>query len=277
MIFNRIAREPLLHFFVVGAALFALFNALNPDALRSEQEIIVDQARVSSLSAQFDLLWQRPPTDSELQSLIDGWVREEILYREGISMGLEREDQVIRRRVAQKMMFFADGVTASEPGDEELQAWLARHPERYRLPAVYTLQQVYFDEQRPADELQRAVAEALRQLRGGAQNRADVGDPILLPATLDDASETEIGRLFGVEFANALAPLAVGEWTGPIRSAYGLHLVRIDAHDPGRAAVLDDVRAAVLRDFLNDQSNQLNEAFFQALKSRYTVRVDNAS
>lgn len=277
MILNRLAREPLLHFFVVGAALFALYSALNPDALRSEQEIFVDQTRVSSLSAQFERLWQRPPTDSELQSLIDAWVREEILYREGISMGLEREDQVIRRRVAQKMMFFADSLTASEPGDAELQAWLARHPERYRLPSVYTLQQVYFDAQRPADELQQVVADALRQLQGGARTRAEVGDSILLPDTLDDASETEIGRIFGVEFADALAPLAVGEWTGPIRSGFGLHLVRIDAHDPGRAAELEDVRTTVLRDFLNDQSDQLNEAFFQALKSRYTIRVDNPS
>ena len=274
MKWSRLAREPLLHFFIAGAALFALYTALNPDAMRSEQEIIVDRARVNSLSSQFERVWQTAPTDSELQGLIDAWVREEILYREGMAMGLERDDQVIRRRVAQKVMLLADSRIAAAPGDEELQAWLASNPERYRLPAVYTLRQVYFNVQRPAGELQQAVADALHQLQVGTRTAADVGDSILLPATLEHATETEVGRIFGADFADALAPLPVGEWAGPIRSGYGLHLVKIDAREPGRAAVLEEVRAAVLRDFVNDQANRLNESFYEALKSRYSIRVE---
>jgi hypothetical protein len=276
MLLNRLAREPLLHFFVVGAALFALYNALNPDAMRSEQEIVVGRARVASLSSQFERLWQRPPTDAELKGVIDSWVREEILYREGLAMGLEQDDQVVRRRIAQKMMFFADGMTPDEAGDEQLRNWLDNNAERYRLPAVYTLQQVYFDAQRPAEELQSAVANALAELQSGNRAAAEVGDSILLPGTLDYATDTEIARIFGVDFATALETLAVGEWTGPVRSGYGLHLVKLNSHEPGRAAELADVRAAVERDFLNNQSEKLNEAFYSALKSRYSIQVEAA-
>ena len=82
-------------------------------------------------------------------------------------MGLEREDQIIRRRVAQKMMFFADSLTAGDPSDEQLQSWLDDNPERYRLPAIYTLQQVYFDAQRPADVLQQEMIDVLGELQRG--------------------------------------------------------------------------------------------------------------
>lgn len=170
--FIRFIREPLLHFFAIGALLFVLFAALNPGAMRPAEEILVDTARITSFSSQFESIWQRPPTDAELQGMIDSWVREEVLYREGIAMGLERDDQLIRRRVAQKVMFLADSLSPAEPSDDELQAWLDSDPKRYQSPAT-----------------------------------------------------------------------------------------------------LADVRAAVERDFLNKQSSDLSEAFYQALKSRYTVRI----
>lgn len=274
---RQLVTEPLLHFFVVGALLFAVFSVLNPAGMRSEQEILVSQAQVASLSLQFERIWQRPPTESELQSLIDAWIREEVLYREGMAMGLDRDDQVIRRRIAQKMMLFADSLTEIEPSEEQLQLWLNDNAARYRLPDTYTLQQVYFDGERPALEQQQAIAEALGQLRSGALTAADVGDPILLPASLDAAANIEIGRIFGDEFVAGLRSLPVGEWAGPVRSTYGMHLVWIAAHEPGRAAVMAEVRDAVLRDFYSEQAERLTEAFYEALKSRYTVQLEAAS
>ncbi len=274
---RQLVTEPLLHFFVVGVLLFAVFSVLNPAGMRSEQEILVSQAQVASLSLQFERIWQRPPTESELQSLIDAWIREEVLYREGMAMGLDRDDQVIRRRIAQKMMLFADSLTEIEPSEEQLQLWLNDNAARYRLPDTYTLQQVYFDGERPALEQQQAIAEALGQLRSGALTAADVGDPILLPASLDAAANIEIRRIFGDEFVAGLRSLPVGEWAGPVRSTYGMHLVWIAAHEPGHAAVMAEVRDAVLRDFYSEQAERLTEAFYEALKSRYTVQLEAAS
>lgn len=274
---RQLAAEPLLHFFLIGAALFTVFSALNPAAMRSEQEILVSQAQIASLSLQFERIWQRPPTDSEMQHLIDAWIREEVLYREGMAMGLGRDDQVIRRRIAQKMMLFADSMTEIEPSEEQLQIWLDDNAARYRLPGIYTLQQVYFDGERAASEQQEAVATVLDKLQSGQLQASEAGDSILLPAVLETAGDDEISRIFGEEFVTGLKSLPVGEWAGPVRSSYGMHLVKIDAHEPGRGAVLAEVRDAVLRDFLNDQTERLTEAFYEALKSRYTVQIEGAS
>lgn len=267
----------MLHFFLIGAGLFTVFSALNPAAMRSEQEILVSQAQIASLSLQFERIWQRPPTDSEMQHLIDAWIREEVLYREGMAMGLGRDDQVIRRRIAQKMMLFADSMTEIEPSEEQLQIWLDDNAARYRLPGIYTLQQVYFDGERAASEQQEAVATVLDKLQSGQLQASEAGDSILLPAVLETAGDDEISRIFGEEFVTGLKSLPVGEWAGPVRSSYGMHLVKIDAHEPGRGAVLAEVRDAVLRDFLNDQTERLTEAFYEALKSRYTVQIEGAS
>lgn len=274
---RQLAAEPLLHFFLIGAGLFTVFSALNPAAMRSEQEILVSQAQIASLSLQFERIWQRPPTDSEMQHLIDAWIREEVLYREGMAMGLGRDDQVIRRRIAQKMMLFADSMTEIEPSEEQLQIWLDDNAARYRLPGIYTLQQVYFDGERAASEQQEAVATVLDKLQSGQLQASEAGDSILLPAVLETAGDDEISRIFGEEFVTGLKSLPVGEWAGPVRSSYGMHLVKIDAHEPGRGAVLAEVRDAVLRDFLNDQTERLTEAFYEALKSRYTVQIEGAS
>lgn len=262
-----------MHFFAIGALLFVLFAALNPGAMRPADEILVDPARIKNLSSQFERLWQRPPTDTELQGLIDAWVREEVLYREGLAMGLERDDPIIRRRVAQKVMFLADSLSPGEPSDDELQAFLDSDPKRYESPAVYTLQQVYFELQGSDAELQQTMVAALALLNDGDENAADIGDSILLPPALENVTTTDIAGVFGPEFAAALESLPVGVWSGPVLSGYGVHLVRIDTRIPGRSAMLDEVRAAVERDFLNKQASDLSEAFYEALKSRYTVRI----
>jgi len=105
---QRIIREPLVHFFVLGAALFGLFVWLHEGALDAPDEIVVDGMRVDALRMQYERLWQRPPTETELKGLVDNWVREEVLYREGLALGLDRNDPVLRRRIAQKMSILVD-------------------------------------------------------------------------------------------------------------------------------------------------------------------------
>jgi hypothetical protein len=271
MAFRQVIREPLLHFFLLGAGLFLLFGWLNRGAIEAPDEVVVDQARIESLIAQFQRVWQRSPTPQEAQGLIDNWIREEIMYREGVALGLDVNDSVVRRRIAQKMAFIADGAVPAEPTEAELQDWLRSHIEEYRLEPVYALRQVYFDPARHGDDL----GERLTKLRATLADDGSVpqGDATLLPGSLQFARAGEVARTFGSEFAVAVEDLPIGGWQGPLESAYGLHLVKLDGKTPGREPTLAEVRNAVERDWSAAQSEKLNEAFYQAARERYTVRM----
>ena len=136
---SRLLREPLLHFFLLGAALFALYGWLNVGGPGAANEIVVSRGQVTSLRAQFERVWQRSPTAEEMRGLIDSWVREEIYYREGLAMGLDRDDPVVRRRIGQKVQFIIDGAIPPPPTDAQLQAWLDSHAAKYRSEGRYTV------------------------------------------------------------------------------------------------------------------------------------------
>jgi parvulin-like peptidyl-prolyl isomerase len=269
---RRLVREPLLHFLVLGVALFALYGRLGGDASDAPDEIVLDRARLEGLAAQFERVWQRTPTPVEREALVETWLREEILYREGVAMGLDRDDPVVRRRIAQKMDFLADTGAPTQPSDADLQAWLDAHPGDYRIEPVYTLRQLYFDPGRRGERLAADLDAARAALARGA---TVAGDPSLLPQELDTAPASEVARTFGRQFAAALDALPVGSWQGPLPSGYGLHLVELRARTPGRPAMLEEVRAALVRDWRRDRSEAASRAFYEALRQRYTVRMED--
>jgi parvulin-like peptidyl-prolyl cis-trans isomerase-like protein len=271
---RRVVREPLLHFLVLGAALFALYAWLHRGAGNAPSEIFVSRGQVSSLQAQFERVWQRPATPAELQHLVDNWVREEIFYREGLAMGLDRDDPVVRRRVGQKIQFIIESVAPAPPTPAELQAWLDSHPDKYAIEPRYSLRQVYFDPRRHGTSLQRDIGNARRNLASGAN---DPGDPTLLPFELRTAEHSDVEREFGKEFAAALKDLPLGDWQGPLRSAYGLHLVQISDRSDAHAPPLEQVRAEVERDLLQARASQANEAIYDKLRANYRVRVESAT
>jgi hypothetical protein len=274
MTMRRILREPLLHFLLLGALLFWLYGALNRGALDAPGEIVVDRARVENIAAQFQRTWQRPPAAQELQGLIDSWVREEVYYREGLAQHLDRDDPVVRRRVAQKLTAMADAQTTAEAGEAELQAWLVAHPDDYRMEPRYELRQVFFDPTRHGQRLNAEVEAARAALARGS--RGALGDATMLPNTLDAAPASEVERVFGQDFATAVAALPVGGWQGPIASGYGVHLVEIGSREPGRVPALAEVRVAVERDLLRARADQSGEALYQSLRQRYAVRIESS-
>lgn len=267
---RRWLREPLLHFVVLGALLFVAYGWIHRGT-GSAGEIVVARAQVDSLRQQFTRSWQREPTPAELQGLIDGWVRDEALYREGRALGFDVDDPVIRRRVAQKVEFLADELTPTTPTDAELQAWLEQHADDYRVDARYSFEQVYFDPSRRRERLDADLESAERALARGNPVK---GDGTMLPSVMTDAPAYEVVRTFGSEFAAALAELRVGQWSNPVGSGYGVHLVRPTSRTEGRAATLDEVREAVERDLLHDRTEQGRKRFYAALLDKYDVRVE---
>jgi hypothetical protein len=269
---QRLLREPLLHFLVLGALLFVLYGWINRHAMQAPDAVVVDQARVDALAARFQRLWQREPSPVELRGMVDQWVREEILYREGVAVGMERDDDVVRRRVVQKLTFLNEGIAVEVPTEAELQAWLRAHPDDYRLAPRYAFRQVYFDPTRHGDSLARDIAQAQASLQRDAH--ANVGDVAMLPSTLRDTAADEVARTFGSQFAQSLASIPDGRWSDPVASDYGVHLVWIDSRTPARMPALAQVRRDVERDLLADRKRNANEALYDALRKRYTVKID---
>ncbi len=267
---RRFLREPLLHFFVLGIALSGLYGALQRGEGTNPNEIVLSRGQVDSLQSQFERVWQRPPTPAELRGLIDTWVRDEIFYREGLALGLDRDDPIVRRRIGQKLEFIVDSATPPTPTPQDLQAWLDTHAARYAVEPTYSLRQVYFDPSRHGDQLNADIAAARGELERG---KSVHGDSTLLPPMLEAAQPFEIARAFGKEFADAVAALPVGGWQGPIRSGFGVHLVQLTAHEPGRDATLSDVRALVERDWLQARTQERKDALYQRLRANYTVRT----
>jgi len=275
MTFAKFLREPLFHFFVIGAFLFLTYDWLNRDSGRAADEIVVDQAQVANIEDVFRKTWRRPPTEQEMHGLVESVVREEILYREGMAIGFDQGDPIIRRRVAQKMSFVADGLVPDTPTNEELQAWLDEHPDDYRIPDRTSFRQVYVNPERHGDELESYLSELGEALKNGGNSDLR-GDTSMLPEMLSAASPQDIERLFGSDFSTAVATLDTVGWHGPVRSGYGLHFVEITEQLPGRIPVLDEVRNPVQRDLLNKRTEEIGEAFYQALRESYTVRIESA-
>ena len=269
---RRLLREPLLHFFCVGALLFTAYGWLHLGSSTVPNEIVVSRGQLHNLQLQFERVWQRPATKQELQGLVDNWVKEEIFYREGIAMGLDRDDPVVRRRVGQKLEFILESATPPAPTDAELQAWLDAHPRDYQIEPTYSLRQVYFDPERHGDRLDAHIAAARRALASG---KAFTGDTTMLPLTMEGATAMEVVRVFGNEFGERLKVMSVGGWQGPVRSSFGLHLVELTGHDAARTAALADVRDQVERDLSHARAQQANTAFYNKLRANYAVRSEN--
>ena len=271
---GRLLRDPLLHFSLLGAALFGVFLLLADDNT-SDTLIVVSAAQQQQLAAAFARTWRNAPDDNELDQLIEDWVREEIANREALAMGLADNDLIVRRRLRQKYEAFMEQVAAQDQPDEEiLRSWYAENRERYRSDARYSLSQRFFSADR-RDDAEADAAQALAALaEAGGEPDPELGDALALPQRFSDTRAAELGNRFGDAFAGALGDLPPGRWAGPVPSAYGYHLVRVEEAVPARLPDLDEVREAVLRDWRDAQLREAREALYAQLRQRYRVRVE---
>lgn len=276
-LFRRLLREPLVHFLFLGAAMFALFN-LTGGQKSDVGQIVVSAGQVENLVTTFARTWQRPPTQQELKGLIDDYIREEVLYREAVAMGLDRDDTIIRRRLSQKMDFLSDDfATQTEPTDAELRSYLQKHADSYREEPQVSFRQLYIN----ADKRGESASNDARQLllRVSTANSSDknlesLGDSIMIPHEFNLTSKSEIARIFGEDFAQQLVQLKPGKWSGPVRSGYGLHLVFILEMHQGGLPEFTRVRDVVRRDLLDARRRETREKLYQSLLAHYSVKIE---
>ncbi len=274
-IVGRLVREPLLQFLALGLLLFIGYQALHRTAgpRPGRIELTADDLR------QIDLAWVaqgRPaPTPEQMQALVDGRVREEILYREALSLGLDKDDTIVRRRMAQKMEFLFEDVAAlREPTAGELQTWFQNNAERFTRPARATFRHLYFSPDWRGANAREAAARALAKIAGkpmDAPEATALADPFMFQDYYGDRTPEDVRKLFGPVFARALFAVAPGAWAGPIESGYGWHIVWVDAMTPPRVPAFEEVERDVETAWLEDRRADMREKTYEAMRARYEI------
>ncbi len=273
---KKLIHEPLVHFLALGAVLFGIGILRGDAAGPTTNRIDITPGVTERLLEGFRRTWQRPPTEHEFRGLMEDYLKEEGLYREALAMGLDRGDQIIRRRMRQKLEFLtADVVESIEPTEEDLQAHLDADPDLYRQEATISFSQIYFQERTEGGHASARALAVLEDLaRSVHKDPETMGDPFMFPAVHRDMSERDLWGVFGEEFAVQLVELPVGEWSGPVTSAFGLHVARLDTLELGRASELAEVRDAVYRDVVSQRTREAEQLYFDGLLSQYTVTVE---
>ena len=269
-------REPLLHFVLIGAALFGL-NALLPgqSAAPAAKEIRLSLPELNQLIVLFQAQWKRPPTPQELRQLVDNKVQQEVLYREALAMGLDKDDEIVKRRMAQKMQFLAEDVAAArEPTRDELQRWFDARPALFAQPPRLSLRHLYFSSDRRGARARDDAKAALAQLAGQPEDTAlaaSLADPFMFQDHYRDRTSEFLAKEFGPGFARAVATFAPGAWQGPVQSGFGWHLVYVDTVVPGRVPAFEEAEPEVKQAWLAEQKQLAWGKAYQALRAKYRV------
>lgn len=273
----RLLREPLLHFFALGAGIFLLFGLIGDSDEDQRYEVIVKAGQIDRLVEGWKKTRMRAPTVFELEGLIAEHIREEIYYREALAMGLESNDMIIRRRLRQKMEFLSQDLTVqADPTEAELQTYLLENASAFRIEPRITFRHIYLSVDKRGDDTHGDALRLLAELRGGdgAIDTATLGDPLPLPRDYASLPGPEVRSFFGRDFAARLLTLERGAWQGPVASGYGLHLVFVRERTEARMPELAQVRDAVEREWREVRRRATIEALYRRVREQYTVVVE---
>ncbi len=274
---KRILRDPLIHFLLLGAVLFVVYHYVQPDrrAAPSSKQIQLTVDELAQLTVLFQSQWRRQPTPEEFRHLVENKVQEEVLYREALAMGLDKNDQIVKRRMAQKMQFLAEDVAAArEPTTAELKGWFEKNTAEFALPSRVSFRHLYFSPDRRGQRARDDAVNALTKLAGQPQDAklaASLADPFMFQEYYRDRAPDYLGKEFGPQFARAVEKLAPGSWQGPIESGFGWHLVFVDTVIPGRIPAFEDVEQDVKTVWLGEQKTQAWEKAYKDMRAKYTV------
>ena len=271
---RQLLSEPILHFLLLGILLFAGYRWRAPGD-STGRVIVITQGVVDDLVIQHVAARGREPSATELNRLIESYVHDEIFYREGVKLGLDRDDLVVKRRVRQKIELIEEDASTRTPTDADLSAYLAANPARFAQPAVLTFEQVFLGSSTNGPDIVRAVAITYEALRNGTDPKR-LGTPTLLPNSLIETPSDLVARDFGANFAAALETIPIGEWSGPIDSSFGAHYVRVSDRTPAVAPPLGAVRDQVVREWENDRRLRARADAYGRMRREYEVSIEAA-
>ena len=279
---KRLLREPLVHFLLLGALLFAIFHFTQAGRTASapSREIRLTLDEVAQLALLYQSQWRHPPTPQDLQRMVENKIQQEILYREALAMGLDKDDEIVKRRLAQKMQFLAEDVVAArEPTSAELKSWFEKHSTMFAQPPRLSFRHLYFSPDRRGARAREDAAKALAKVAGQPEDAKSAGplaDPFMFQDYYRDRAPDYLGKEFGPQFAVAVAKLEPGSWRGPIESGFGWHLVYVDTLIPGRVPAFEEIEPDVKTAWLGEQKAIAWEKAYKEMRAKYTVLLPAA-
>lgn len=269
----KLLKDPLVHFLLIGACLFAL-SASRGDWIRGGRErIVIGAEQVAQVRDAATLLKGHVPTDDELAALIEPTVRDEVLYREALALKLDQNDDEVRRRLIDKMSYLTQDTADPAPAsDAELRKLYDESPARFEVPELATFDQAFFSPAERGDSVEAAAKAGIAALRSG-RSPEEVGDHTPLRASYENAPRDQVQVLFGAALADAVFTLPPGDWTGPYKSDFGLHAVRLRARTVRRLPPFDEIRDQVAAEFAADRRRERNEAEYRRMRAHYDVVI----
>lgn len=271
---TRVLKDPLVHFLLIGASLFAL-AAWRGEWIRSGRErIVISAEQVAQARDAGELLNGRALTADEVAALLEPAIRDEVLYREALALRLDANDDEVRRRLVEKMSYLTQDLADPVPSSElELRRFYDDSPERFATPELVTFDQVFFSPSERGDSVRAAAEAGLAALRGG-RAPAEVGDHTPLRAVYENAPREQVAVLFGESLAEALFTLPPGDWAGPFQSDFGLHVVRLRARSERQLRPFDEIRDRVADEFAAQRRRERNEAEYRRMRAHYDVVIE---
>ncbi len=271
---KSIFKQPLIHFLLIGLALFILFSLVNTQE-DAENKIILDQSDLERTIATWEMQWNRPPTAEELTNLLKSNIRQEVFYQEALAMNLDHNDEIIKRRLSQKMEFLSnDLANMTPPTEEELKAFYEKNEEKYYTPYNYSLYQIVFTADKNGKEYFRKAEEVLKSNPEVTfEEMEKKGDALPFPYAFDRVDADQLRIQLGNSFVESLKKLPLDKWVGPVLSGYGAHLVYITETKAPAKIPFEIIKSDLLRDFEYEREQEVNKAIYEELKKRYTVEV----
>ncbi|VAX06892.1 hypothetical protein MNBD_GAMMA25-1516 [hydrothermal vent metagenome] len=283
----RLLREPLLHFLIIGAGLFFLFNQIGNPVIDKDNKIIISKTDIDVLAKIWLRKNGRPPSAKEQEQQLKYYIREQVLYREAMAMGLDKNDVIVRRRLAKKMKYLFDDLNfIPKPEEAELELYLAENREKFTRSAAITFSQIYLSPEHRAKNISGDAKKLLVELNNSSKDLPamnevmKMGDRSLLPFKFNNTRKKQINNMFGADFSEQLFSIPAdnlkdNRWQGPFKSGYGLHLVYVHSRTDSREYPLDDIRERVAKAWRITKQHEANEVFYQSLRQRYEIMLDD--
>jgi len=273
-------KDPLTQFILLGLMLFTAHYMWEQSVTRQDYTIHISADEIERQALIFAGENRRQPTDQDIKALLFAHIEEEVLMREARKRGLEHDDTIIRRRLAQKMRFIIEDVESpkrlSEP---ELKIWFEDNITQFTLPETRSFSHVYISPEKHGQNLDAHAQSLLSTLQKSTaqarENWTQLGDPFMMKQSYTSLSEVETRRLFGQEFGAGVFAAPTGQWTGPIDSAFGRHLIRIDKISIEHTPRFEEVHDKVERIWQDEAQRAQNQSELKSLIKRYKVNVED--
>jgi hypothetical protein len=251
----------------------------NKNKVDNSNVVVITKGEIQWLEDNWLKLWNRPPTPEERKGIINQLVREKVLYKAAVEMGLDKEDVIIRRRMVQKIEFLTSDIIAPPvPEKGDLEGYFKENLTQYKAPDAITITQVFFDPDKRGEKTLVDADKTLALLKRQGEPKGDMkgfGDVFMLQGYYPERSKRELGKLFGSEFASTVFELEPDTWNGPILSGYGTHLVYVHSLNQATPPVFNDVANIVEKDWQEKKVQELNEAYIESLMSRYQIVIED--